>query len=462
MVTTRTKPTPPPAPKLSKAAKAAKAKAAKEAKQAEKAAKDAEKAAKAEAKAAKIAARAAAKAAKDEAKAAKPAKVPKTIKKPAKRAKASESGSDSGDDREPSPKRHKTTFHEARSFPIFTDVPPPPISKPQVEIGEWDYSKQLPVPKRIVEGVKFDLPKIYVGGSAPWPRWVVTRDETIPKPGLPQAAINLYTGVQWRLDEGHFTYWGGLDYRALFELAWACLECMMADSALRSEIYASLAEGPLSKAVASGKRWHPTLPSQPVTRHFGPGNIEKLKLRSNNNMAYYYDAYERPPVAVRPAGGVQRGFEHVISNKLYNLPRRKWPTAPRSPSPELEGQSDSDRGDSEDSEESSEEESDSDSPRRPSLAVEQLSGIVLSQRQKEPAGPLPLGNDEAFAQAKKSSVIDSSVGDDSGDISQLEDNAAHDFREQSPDDLRSSFGSGSEVSELPRSSKAEAADSDSA
>jgi hypothetical protein len=470
-----------------KAAKDAEKAAKAEAKAAKTAARAAAKTAKAAAKAAKVAkaARKTAKSAKA-GKSVKSAKSAKTNKRPAKRAKApgaksstkatkavtstaiphtvqvptqaqtpgfgeesdsdsesdsesdSDPDSDSDEEREPQAKRQKTgspTFDQASNIPPFMDLPPVPKSKVQVQIGEWDYTKQLFVPPKIKDNVKVKLPKIYIGGSAPWPRWVVTRSETIPEPGKPPAARADYTGVQWTLDEGHFTYWGRLDYPVLYELAWECFEYMMTDAALRNEIYASLAQGPLSATVTLGQNWHPALPKIPFTTHFGKGVIEKLKLRSSDDMAYYFDDYARPPVAVRPAGGVTLPFDHVISNKLYNQPRGKWPTAPRSPSPELERQSDSEsdsqdsesdsrdsdgdkqdskgdnqdgrgdrqdsEGDSQDSEESSEEESNSDSSRRSSIAVEQSSLAGFSERQQEPAAPIPLGNDESFARASE-------------------------------------------------------------
>ncbi|KAJ5582276.1 hypothetical protein N7535_000896 [Penicillium sp. DV-2018c] len=497
MVETRTGSATAPAPKLSKATKAARAKATKQAKQAiraaQKAAKEAEKVAKAEAKAAKLAARAAAKTAKAEAKAAKAAK---TNKRPAKRAKVprtqsstatahtmqipteaqapgasgeAESDSESDEEREPPTKRQKTGSHDAPGSidQRHRSSPPAPIPKPQVQIGEWDYSKPLPVPKRIKEGVKIELPQVYIGGSAPWPRWVVTRRETIPEPGLSPAARNLDTGVQWTFDEGHFKHWGGLDYRVLFELAWECFESMMADSALRSEIYYSLAKGPLSAAAASGQKWHPARPEPPSTTHFALGTMDRLELRSDN-MAYYFDDYERPPVGIRPVGGIALPFKHVISNKLYNQTRGRWPTAPRSPIPGLENQSDSesdsrdgdentrhsdehnqnDQGDGEGSGESSEEGSDSDRPEEPSIGVRQSPESRSSGRQQEPGVPLPLENDEAFAQADKCPVIGSDVGDDSGNVSRLGHNSAHDIAEQIPDDLPVSFGSDNEVSNV--------------
>ncbi|KAJ5960569.1 uncharacterized protein N7479_007719 [Penicillium vulpinum] len=387
---------PPPAKpsEAEKAAKAARIKAKREEKKAERAAtkalNDAKKAA---AKADKDAEKAAAKAKKDAEKAAKAAntknsakrtvaaktkatkaikvtkaaKVTKAVKttKTTKKAKAAnkraraatveapanqhdededeDEEEDKGDHHEPQAKRRKIAnpAHERLYGAIG-----PPKPRPAFEIGKWDYMRKTDIPGAVVNKDNRSLPHIWIGGSAPQPRWVVTQSETIGAPRKQYTSNTKSTrreigDLQWTFEEGDFQKWTGLEYPALYEIAYLCLESTLVDTEIREQIYDSLAEGLLPKDVTIGNTWYPALPPVPITRYFTAGSSRQTSRKSSNAVTgFYFNDYQRPNMAVRPY--IDRHVPpppRAAAANIYDRPRlENWPAAPRSASPDVESE----------------------------------------------------------------------------------------------------------------------------
>ncbi|CAI7615429.1 unnamed protein product [Penicillium viridicatum] len=395
--------------KAEKAAKAARINTEKEEKKAAKDAakrlKDAEKAAaKADKDASKAAAKAAAKAAKvantkdstkgtkrtiaGKAKAAKAPKAPKATKatkatkvakatkitKIAKKAKttkktkatkgrarattveASTDQSDEDEDEdeesydEPRAKRRKV---ETLSSPdISVQIGPARVNRPVQQIGDWDYMRKADIPEGVENEDNRPLPHIYIGGAAPHPRWVVTRTERLKVPSKLHASKSRsgvttnFGGLQWTFEEGDFKQWTGLEYPALFELAYLCLEHTLIDTKIREKIYESLAQGPLPEAVTVSYNWYPALPPMPLTRHFVTGSSQQSSRRPSDS-GFYFSNFDRPNMAVRPRNTrMTQAYLPFVppidSNQpsiVSNYPRlEEWPTAPRSASPDPESE----------------------------------------------------------------------------------------------------------------------------
>lgn len=397
MVTTRAKAAgtqqkPDPASaQLPKAAKATRKKAAKTAKTATtaKAGKTTKvaktKGAKKAAKTAKVA-----KAAKA-AKAAKSKTSKKAVKKSAGTLNVEEltQSSDEEDEEEytPQPKRRKIVTPESSTVQSVA------MGRfPSLQIGRWDYMKEMSIPAVLKDKFQHPLPKIWIGGSAPQPRWVVAHNECVPVPRHPGLSefklrggfiIDRFGGPQWALDEGDYKRWGGLEYQVLYELAYVCLEYMLNDTEHRKEIYASLAYGPLYHIMTTGEEWHPALPPAPLTRHLATGSSEVVSQQSSDSSGFYFGHYARPPVAARPAYSMERPYFHALSTRILNSPRsERWPVASRSPSPDQQRQ------------EGNQKDSDSQSAKSRSPSVDQGSDVDQSEESidSEPASPAPLGH----------------------------------------------------------------------
>ncbi|CAG8887758.1 unnamed protein product [Penicillium egyptiacum] len=553
MVTTRGKaagtrskvqPLPAKPSKAEKAAKAAKIKAEKEGKKAERAAakalNDAKKAA---AKAEKDATKAAAKAAKatnaksttkgtkrtaaaktKTAKTAKTTKITKTTKT-TKKAKATRSRISAatvkastnqydGDEEEhykPQAKRRKIESPAPPNLQV--EMGPPKAKRPALIIGEWEYIRKTFVPEGMENEGNRPLPHIYIGGAAPQPRWVVTQTQSIRR--LASNATSRrpdgtrdFGGLQWAFEEGNFNKWTGLEYPALYELAYKCLEYTLIDTEVREQIYESLAQGPLPKSVTIGDKWYPALPPVPITRHFG-GTSEQTSPKSSD-AAFYFRNYERPNMAVQVCDNhMVKPYPHSMAAHIYNQATSEtWPTAPRSASPDAESERGDERGgegsqssesknssmseepylernpeatyseptastslgneqnskqDIEKGSEKDSEESQSVDSRRSSVAGESDLELNPEGTYSEPTTPAPLGNDEKIAQIDTILEDGSIFGD--GDDVQDERNSARDSREQSPSSLFSGSRSDIEVSasaKTSETSKVNAADDNSA
>ncbi|OQE17115.1 hypothetical protein PENFLA_c025G00142 [Penicillium flavigenum] len=529
--------------KAEKAAKAARLKTEREEKKAEKAAvkalNDAKKAAaKAEKDANKAAAKAAAKAAKAanaksttkgtkrtaaKTKGTKTTKIGKTAKK-AKATKVSTNRYDEDEDEddedeeseeehyEPQAKRRKV---QTRAPPkLRVEMGPPKVKCPALKIGEWVYIKEAFLPEGIENEDNRPLPQIYIGGAAPQPRWVITQTQSIKRPAsnakasMPDGTRD-FGSLQWTFEEGDFEKWTGLEYPALYELAYKCLECTLIDTEVREQIYGSLAHpaGPLPKAVTVGDKWYPALPPAPITRHFSSGPEQTS--RKSSDTAFYFRNYERPNMAVRlDEKRMAKQYPHAVTTHIYNRATSEaWPTAPRSASPEAESErgieqvgegsqssesrtssvseapylernpeatyseptttttaSGNEQNRKWDSEQDSEENQSVDSRRS---SVTRNSSLELNPEgtYSEPTTPVPLGNDEKVSRIDTVSEDGSVFGD--GDDVQVEPNSARGSREQSPNSLfsGSDSGSGSEVSassKTSETSKVNVADDNSA
>ncbi|KAJ5188803.1 hypothetical protein N7491_005124 [Penicillium cf. griseofulvum] len=514
--------------KAEKAAKAAKVKAAKEARKAERAAAKAViDAKKATVKAQKDAEKAEAKAAKAArtknstkrtpasktktakvtkvtkvAKAAKVAKVAKTAKakvtKSRARAVANQDYEDEDEDNEeghdePQAKRRKI----ATPPRPYVEVGPPKEKRPAFQIGEWEYTMNTYLPEGLENEKNRPLPHIYIGGTAPQPRWVITQSESIQVSAKRPYATNARSssrerrdvgGLQWTFEEGDFKKWSGLEYPALYELAYLCLEYTLTDTEVREEIYDSLAQGPLPKEVTKGDTWYPALPPIPITRHFLAGSSAQPS-RKSSDATFYFGNYERPNMAVQPPDNrFAQLYPQAVASNLYNRPNfEEWPTASRSPSPD----SKSEPGNEDGSEESQPaepylERDPKDTFSEPTAAIKQvitddegsLSGRsggssvseapglepIEQDTYSEPTTPVSLGNNE-HARLDTMSEDGSIFGDDDDNAAQVKPSSARDSREQSPNSLYSGSGSDSEVSASSKTSeptKVNAADDNSA
>jgi chemotaxis protein histidine kinase CheA len=444
MVTTRgramgTQPKARPLPaKLSKAEKAAKAaqlKAEREEKKAEKAAvkalNDAKKAAakaekdaiKAAAKAEKEANKAAAKAAARAGKAAdakstpkgtkrtaskmngtKTTKTTKTVKKAkATRASTNQYDIDEDEDDEDEESEEENYEPQAKRRKVGTRAPPdlrvemgpPKAKRPALKIGEWVYIKEAFLPEGIENEDNRPLPQIYIGSAAPQPRWVITQTQSIKRPASnakssgPDGTRD-FGSLQWTFEEGGFKKWTGLEYPALYELAYKCLEYTLIDTEVREQIYGSLAHpaGPLPKAVTVGDKWYPALPPVPITRHFSSGSEQTS--RKSSDTAFYFRNYERPNMAVRvEEKRVAKPYPHAVTTHIYNRATSEaWPTAPRSASPDAESERGSEQGG---------EGSQSSESRRSSVTRNSSLELNPEGTYSEPTTPVPLGNDEKIS-----------------------------------------------------------------
>ncbi|KAJ5039267.1 hypothetical protein NUH16_009048 [Penicillium rubens] len=543
MVTTRrrttgTQPKAQPLPakpsKADKATKAARLKTEREEKKAEKAAvkalNDAKKAAaKAENDANKAVAKAAAKAAKAanaksttkgikrtaaKTKGTKTTKIGKTAKT-ARKAKATKASTKQYDEDEESEEEHyepqaKKRKVETGATPnLRVEMGPPKAKRPAFVIGEWVYVMEAHLP----EGVENEdnIPQIYIGGAAPHPRWMITQTQSIKRPasnskyGRPDGKSD-FGGLQWTFEEGDFG-WTGLEYPALYELAYKCLESTLNDTRVRGVIYASLSHpaGPLPKAVTVGDKWYPALPPAPITRHFSSGS-QQTSRRSSDTGLHFRD-YERPGLAVRLDNKhMGKQYPHVVTTHISNRATSEtWPTAPRSASPDAEIKRGSEQGgkgnQSRESkassvseapylelnpeatysdptttttalgnEQDSEQHSEQHSEENPSVdarrwSVTRNSSLELNPEgtYSEPTTPVPLGNDMKTSRIDTISEDGSIFGD--GDDVQVDSNSARDSREQSPDSFFSASGSSSEVSassKTSETSKVNVADDNSA
>ncbi|OQE46224.1 hypothetical protein PENCOP_c001G04686 [Penicillium coprophilum] len=550
-----------------KAAKAAKLKAEREAKRAEKAAakavNDAKKTAvktekdaiKAEAKAKKDAEKAAAKAiakatkvsntkhstkstkstsriSAAKAKATKITKATKVAKvaKPTKKAKAAkrvsadsvkpptnqyeeETDDDEDEDEEkedhdePQAKRRKIATQALRR--PYVEVSAPKTKRPSFQIGEWNYMRRTYIPEGLENENKEPLPDIYIGGTAPQPRWVITQNEDIQLPIKRQpASSNMerreFQGLQWTFEEGDFQNWAGLEYPALYELAFLCLEYTLIDSKIREQIYDSLSQGPLPKEAIEGNIWHPALPPIPITRNFVPGSSAQTS-RKSSDATFYFESYARPNMAVqRRDERLAQLYPQAVASSLYIRPTSaNWLTAPRSASPDPESEDgieenqsvksrksvrgklyrernsvdtfseptasislqneqsikrDVEQASEQDGEQDSEYDSDdSQSARSRTSSVSRKLDLELIQvgTYSEPTTPVSLGNHEKNARFDTASE-DGSIfgdGDDFDDNAQAEPSSARDSRQQSPNSLFSGSGSDSEVSASPNSNE---------
>ncbi|KAJ6187882.1 hypothetical protein N7519_002790 [Penicillium mononematosum] len=526
MVTTRrmatgTQPKAQPLPakpsKAEKAAKDARLKIEREEKKAEKAAvkalndakkaatkaeKDATKAAaKAEKDANKAAAKAAAKAANAKSttkrtkrtgaktKGTKTTKIAKTAKK-AKAAKASanryDEDEDEDDDDEESEEEHyepqaKRRKVETRAPPnLRVEMGPPKAKRPALGIGEWVYIKEAFLPEGIENEDNRLLPQIYIGGAAPQPRWVITQTQSIKRPASnakssrPDGTKD-FGSLQWTFEEGDFEKWTGLEYPALYELAYKCLEYTLTDTEVREQIYGSLAHpaGPLPKAVTVGDKWQPALPPAPITRHFSSGSEQTS--RKSSDTAFYFRDYKRPNMAVQlDKKPMAKQYPHAVTTHIYNRATSEaWPTAralqvrtqkANGAAPYLERNPEAtyseptitttalgnEQNRKQDSEQDSEENQSVDS-RRSSVTRNSSLELNPESTYSEPTTPVPLGNDEKISRIDTISEDGSIFGD--GDDVQAEPNSARDSREQSPNGVFSGSGSGSEVSASSKTSE---------
>ncbi|KOS39726.1 hypothetical protein ACN38_g9414 [Penicillium nordicum] len=415
------------AEKAAKAAKAARMKTEKEekkvARDAAKRLKDAEKAA---AKADKDASKAAAKAAKvakvanaknstkgtkrtidantKAAKATKATKATKAIKttKAAEKTKATKGGArapnetaspdqsdedededeeseESEEDHDEEPRAKRRRVETLPSPDLSVRIGPPKVNRPVIQIGNWEYMRKTDIPEGVESESNRPLPDIYIGGAAPHPRWVVTRIERLKVPSEPSVILD-FGGLQWTFEEGDFKKWTGLEYTALFELAYMCLEHTLIDTEVREHIYKSLAQGPLPEAETAGYNWYPALPPVPFTRHFGTGSSQQSSRRPSD--AFYFNNFDRPNMAVRPRNDhMPQPYLPHMPSIVSNHPRlEEWPTASRSASPDPEserGSNESQPGDS----------------RRSSVTRESDLELNPEGTYSEPTTPVPLEDD---------------------------------------------------------------------
>ncbi|KAJ5399207.1 hypothetical protein N7465_009696 [Penicillium sp. CMV-2018d] len=416
---------------------------------------------------------------------------------------------------EPRSKRRKV---ETLSSPdISVQIGPPRVNRPVQQIGDWDYMRKTDIPEGVENEDNRPLPHIYIGGAAPHPRWVVTRTERLKVPSKLHASKSSsgittnFGGLQWTFEEGDFKQWTGLEYPALFELAYLCLEHTLIDTKIREKIYESLAQGPLPEAVAVSYNWYPALPPMPLTRHFATGSSQQSSRRPSDS-GFYFSNFDRPNMAVRPRNNrMTQAYLPFVppidSNQpsiVSNHPRlEEWPTASRSASPDPESERGSEESQSggsrkssvsehasleqntertyseltttksfetehngkQDSEQDSErnsEESRSVDSRRSSVTRESHLELNPEGTYSEPTTPVPLGHDGKIAPNVSE---DGSIFGDADD-DQLEPNSARGSREQSPSSsVFSGSGSDSEVSassKISGPSKFNAADDNSA
>ncbi|KAI3113690.1 hypothetical protein CBS147333_2526 [Penicillium roqueforti] len=303
-----------------------------------------------------------------------------TVKASTKQYHEDEDEESEEDNYEPQAKRRKV-----KTLVPNVEIGRPTFKRPASKIGKWAYMEKLHVPEGVEDEYHGPLPPIYIGGAAPQPRWVIIQSENsanikVPSKRHASKASSGRTGgtrdfgeLQWTFEEGDFKNWTGLEYPALYELAYLCLEYTLTHTELREQIYDSLAQGPLLKAVAID----PALPPVPITRHFATGTSEQSS-RKSSNAAFYFPNYDRPSMAVRPRDDrMARPYPHAVASNIYNRPRsEEWPTASRSASPDPE----SERGGKQGSEESHTAE-----PRK----SQDPEGTY-----SEPAAPAPFRNDE--------------------------------------------------------------------
>lgn len=312
-----------------------------------------------------------------------------------------EDGEDDEDDEEseeehyePQSKRRKV---ETLAPPnLYVEIGPTKATRPALQIiGEWDYMRKADVPEGVENEDNRPLPHIYIGGTAPQPRWVITQTESIKVPSkrrAPSTSSKDFGDLHWTFEEGDFKQWTGLEYPALYELAYLCLEYTLVDTEIREQIYKSLAHGPLPKAVTVGDKWYPALPPVPITRHFATGTSEQPS-RKTSDTGFYFPNYERPNLAVKKREDYMvQPYPHAASH-IYNRPRVEvWPTASRSASPDQE----SERG----SEHGSEESQSADSTKS------SVSGGLYLERDpegpySEPTATISLGNEQNSKQDNK-------------------------------------------------------------
>lgn len=290
---------------------------------------------------------------------------------------------------EPHTKRRKV---ETPSSPgLSVQIGPPRVNRPVLQIGKWEYMRKADIPEGLENEDNRPLPHVYIGGTAPHPRWVVTRTERLKVPSklhASNASSSITTdfgGLQWRFEEGDFKKWTGLEYPALFELAYLCLEYTLIDTEVREQIYESLAQGPLPEAVTVGYNWYPALPPMPLTRHFATGSSQQSSRRPSDS-GFYFSNFDRPNMAVRPRNNrMAQSYLPLVPSIVSNHPRlEEWPTASRSASPDLESERNSEGSQSVDSRRSS--------VTRESDLELNPEGIYL-----EPTTPVRLGNDGQIA-----------------------------------------------------------------
>jgi chemotaxis protein histidine kinase CheA len=194
-----------------------------------------------------------------------------------------------------------------------------------INMKEWDYSKELPYPEDLETKIEGPLPAIYVGGSAPQPRWLVTQNKSMPQPpglyskiGSRRSSLTDYGKLVWYLDGGSFNNWGGLEYPQLEELAFKCFEHWLKDPALRDEIHESLSNGSLPEFVTSSESWYPTLPPTPLTRYFGRTEfgLPIWDCPPKSHEGYYYKDYDRPSLAVQRPTSERRSHQDVLATKM--------------------------------------------------------------------------------------------------------------------------------------------------
>lgn len=323
--------------------KVVKAQAKAAAKAASAAAKTAKAIAKAAGKVSKAKAKAKAKSKKSSKKAAKASKKSAKASKKGKRSTAPEpesedekenEGSQSESEDEADHKRRRTSDSEGEDIYVQIKNKRRANHKARsltesitVDIKEWDYSEELPAPKDLKTKIEGELPKIYIGGGAPQPRWLVAQSKAVP---LPPSSIGYkrklsdssdtgdYGRLVWYLDEGDYKSWGGLEYPQVFELGWKCLDAALQDDEFRNEILQTLADGALPKEVTLDEGWEPTLPSYPPTKYFGLSADAHLWDGSKKPGAsgYYYTDHERPTLAVRPSMSAVGPQQHILATKI--------------------------------------------------------------------------------------------------------------------------------------------------
>ncbi|CAI7579436.1 unnamed protein product [Penicillium glandicola] len=394
---------------------------------------------------------------------------------------------------------------------LYVEMSPPKEKRPALIIGKWEYMRRALVPQGMEDEDNKPLPLIYIGGNAPQPRWVITQSKSIQVPLKRKASDTIsrdFGDLQWTFEEGDFKNWEGLEFQPLYELAYLCLEYTLTDQEFREQIYQSLSQGPLPKAVSVGDKWYPALPPMPVTRHFATGSSGNSS-RKSSDATFYYHNFQRPNMAVRQHGKPMRqSYPNAVASNIYDRPRmEEWPTASRSPSPDpgnkLGSKQDGKRNPSVDSgdspviphpylernpedinsepttptslenEQNPKQDSEQDSERSQSVDSRRSSVTGDSDLERnqedtysEPTTPVPLGNDEKILQIDAISQDGSIFGDDDdldNDV-QVESNSARGSREQSPNSLFSGSGSDNEVSASSKTkpSKVNAADDNSA
>ncbi|EKV06802.1 hypothetical protein PDIG_66930 [Penicillium digitatum PHI26] len=338
------------------------------------------------------------------------------------------------DQYEPQAKRRK--LETANHPTLYVKMGPPKEKRADLQFGEWEYMRKADVPEGLENEDNRPLPHIYIGGTAPQPRWVITQSESIKVPSNRHAFRRIgsssdFGDLHWTFEEGNFKRWAGLEYPALYELAYLCLEYTLADTKIREQIYESLAQGPLPKAVTVGSKWHPALPPIPITRYFATGSSQQTS-RKSSDAAFYFRDYERPLMAVRAhTDHMVQPYPHALDYNISNRPSlMEWPTASRSASLDPE----SERGSNQGSEEVQLVDS-----RRSSMTGESDLELNPEGIYSEPTTPTPLGNDEKIAHEE------GSIFGDTDDV-QVESSSAQGSREQSPNSLFSGSGSDSEVS----------------